>query len=637
MSKKSSMFFLTVILPVIQAAVLLPVAARGADWRVRLAIGLAALILLAAWWWRSLQGAEAGAGIASQSGSHSGGRWADFLAEHLRRLQGKRRLLALSDATKGLLRGSMSEVSSQGELTLTALNTMVESVDRVSMLSQSVAENSELATRNVESVAAANEQMAASIQQIDGLVGKSTSIASVAVEEATRAAGTIHALTQSSDTIKKVVQLISNIASQTNLLALNATIEAARAGEAGRGFSVVASEVRTLANQTASAAAQIHGQIADIQSSIQQSVDAVGSISEIINQMSSISHEVASAISQQTTATSEMSRSASFAAKGTDQAANSVREIASEVADVGQTARKVLEQHAATRQCLADLERRLAVIMGYAVEDQKSENPQVFAPMAARLCNGDRVAPVTVDALSLEEAHCVASDHLPSLRGGKLELDLGVLGRLPVTVGDSGQGFVALKMNLPNDTHREHLQKFLTGADVLDWPMICRTFEGASKVAEVFESALSDGTLSMEDLFDEDYKPMPGTNPVQYHTRFVDFTDRVLPAIQEPIAASDSRISGACAIDRKGYLGTHLKEFNHPQGPDPKWNAAHCRQRRLISDATGQAAVKADKDYLLQTYLRDLGPNNMPMLKDLNVPIWVRGRRWGVFRVVYAI
>ena len=152
MSKKSLVFFLTVILAVIQAAVLLPVAARGADWRVRLAIGLTASILLAVWWWRSLQGAEPGAGIAVQPGSHSGGRWSDFLAEHLRRLQGKRRLLALSDATKGLLRGSMSEVSSQGELTLTALNTMVESVDRVATLSQSVAENSELATRNVESV-----------------------------------------------------------------------------------------------------------------------------------------------------------------------------------------------------------------------------------------------------------------------------------------------------------------------------------------------------------------------------------------------------------------------------------------------------------------------------------------------------
>jgi methyl-accepting chemotaxis protein len=130
---------------------------------------------------------------------------------------------------------------------------------------------------------------------------------------------------------------------------------------------------------------------------------------------------------------------------------------------------------------------------------------------------------------------------------------------------------------------------------------------------------------------------MPGTNPVQYHTRFVDFTDRVLPAIQEPIAASDSRISGACAVDRNGYLGTHLKRFAAQQGNDPEWNAVHCRQRRLIKDATGQAAVKADQHYLLQTYLRDLGANNMPMLKDLNVPIWVRGRRWGVFRVVYSI
>jgi methyl-accepting chemotaxis protein len=141
----------------------------------------------------------------------------------------------------------------------------------------------------------------------------------------------------------------------------------------------------------------------------------------------------------------------------------------------------------------------------------------------------------------------------------------------------------------------------------------------------------------MADLFDEDYKPIAGTDPVQYHTRFVDFTDRVLPAIQETIAAADPRISGACAIDRNGYLGTHLRQFSQPQGADPHWNATHCRQRRLITDATGQAAIKADKDYLMQTYLRDLGADNMPMLKDLNAPIWVRGRRWGVLRVVYSV
>ncbi len=636
MSKRSRVFFLTVTLAVLQAAVLLSAAARSADWRVRLAIGLMVLILFAVVWGRRLQGAGKVAGLAGQADAQGKDGGEDFRAEHLRRLQGKRRLLAFSDATNGLLRGSMSEVSTHGEETLTGLNTMVEFVDRVANLSQSVAENSEQATRNVESVAAANEQMAASIQQIDGLVGKSTTIADVAVEEATRAAGTIHTLSQSSNTIKKVVELISNIASQTNLLALNATIEAARAGEAGRGFSVVASEVRTLANQTASAAAQIHGQIADIQSSIQQSVDAVGRISEIINQMSSISNEVANAISQQASATSEMSRSASFAAKGTEQATNSVRKIASEVTEVGQTARKVLDQHAATRQCLADLERRLAVIIGYAVEDHETDMPQIHVPLEAKLRSGDQAAPVTVDVLSLEAAHCVAPS-LPPLRKGRLELDLGVLGHFPAAVSDSGSHFAALKLNVPDDTHRARLQKFLAGADVLDWPIICRTFEGANQVAEVFERALSDGTLTMEDLFDENYEPMPGTNPVQYHTRFVDFTDRVLPDIQEPIAASDSRITSACAIDRGGYLGTYLKAFSHPQGPDPVWNASHCRQRRLLSDATGKVAFSTEKDYLMQTYLRDLGHNNMPMLKDLNAPIWVRGRRWGVFRVLYSL
>ncbi|MDR3437421.1 methyl-accepting chemotaxis protein [Telmatospirillum sp.] len=609
---------------------------QNADWKTFLAIVVAIVIPIALWWSRSRQkedsAAEGDVLLPQEAQSPDD----DLRAEHIRRIQTKRRLMSLSDASKGLLRGSMTEVSSHSEQTLTSLQTVIDTLGRVIELSQAVADNSEVVTQDVGSVAAANEEMATSIHQIDDLVGKSANIAGAAVEKAGRATGTIQTLAQSSDTIKTVVQMISDIAVQTNLLALNATIEAARAGEAGRGFAVVASEVRTLANQTAAAAGDIHGRIADIQSSIEQSVDAIGNVTGIIDQMAEISHEIAHAIGQQATATKEMSSSAASAATGTAEAARSVRDIAGEAGRVGQIARDVLDQYGSTKQCLSDLERRLAVIMRFAVEDETAARPRLLVPLAAKIRVGEAVHPVSVAALSCDKADCASPD-LPLLADGAAELDLGVLGRLPATVVSSHRGQAALALSVPDDLHRSRLQTFLSGGDAVDWPMICLTADAAARVSAIFERAVNDGTLSMADLFDEDYQPMPGTDPVQYHTRFVDFTDRVLPAIQEPIAASDPRISGACAVDRNGYLGTHLRRFAEQQGSDPAWNASHCRQRRLIKDATGQAAVKADQHYLLQTYLRDLGANNMPMLKDLNVPIWVHGRRWGVFRVVYSI
>lgn len=560
----------------------------------------------------------------------------DMREEHVRRIGTRRRLLSLSDASHGLLRGSMSEVSAQSETTLASLRTVIDVLARVSQLSLSVADNSEVVTKDVESVAAANEEMATSIHQIDDLVGRSAGIAGAAAEKADQAAATIKTLAQSSDTIKRVVQLISDIAVQTNLLALNATIEAARAGEAGRGFAVVASEVRTLANQTASAAGDIHGQIADIQSSIEQSVEAIDNVTRIMDQMEGISQEVTAAIGQQAAATREMSSSAASAAGGTAEAARSVRDIAEEAGKISHIANDVLDQYGTTRQCLSDLERRLGVIMRFAVEDDAGDQPRLLVPLSAALLSGGARHPVSVVELSAGVAECRA-DTLPALKEGALELDLGVLGRLPASVAAAREDRVRLTLSLSDTLQRQRLDAFLRSGDAVDWPMICMTADAAARISALFEQAVADGTLTMDDLFDETYRPMPGTNPVQYHTRFVDFTDRVLPPIQEPIAASDPRISGACAVDRNGYLGTHLRRFAEKQGADPEWNAAHCRQRRLIKDATGQAAVKTDQHYLLQTYLRDLGANNMPMLKDLNVPIRVRGRRWGVFRVVYSI
>lgn len=120
-------------------------------------------------------------------------------------------------------------------------------------------------------------------------------------------------------------------------------------------------------------------------------------------------------------------------------------------------------------------------------------------------------------------------------------------------------------------------------------------------------------------------------------TRFTEFTDRVLPAIQEPLLAFDERVAFCAAIDLRGYIPTHNLKFSQPQGDDPVWNAAHSRNRRIFDDRTGLGAGSHTKPFLLQTYRRDMGGGQFVMMKDASAPIFVNGRHWGGFRMGYRI
>ncbi|KPH79114.1 hypothetical protein AE618_19710 [Bosea vaviloviae] len=162
--------------------------------------------------------------------------------------------------------------------------------------------------------------------------------------------------------------------------------------------------------------------------------------------------------------------------------------------------------------------------------------------------------------------------------------------------------------------------------------LIATAMETAATIGALFEQALDRGEISQADLFDEAYRPIAGSDPVQYMTRFVALCDRVLPPIQEALLTSNRRIVFCAAVDRNGFLPTHNRKYSQPQGPDPVWNNANCRNRRIFDDRTGLATARNRKPFLLQTYRRDMGGGQYLVMEDLSAPIMVRGRHWGGFR-----
>jgi methyl-accepting chemotaxis protein len=174
-----------------------------------------------------------------------------------------------------------------------------------------------------------------------------------------------------------------------------------------------------------------------------------------------------------------------------------------------------------------------------------------------------------------------------------------------------------------------------SGIRTEDAPFIDAAVETAEQISHLFEEGIQSGRISVSDLFDEQYRPIAGSNPEQYMTRFTAFTDEVLQDLLEQTLTWSSKVVFGVVIDRNGYIPTHNLKYSKKQGADTVWNQAHCRNRRIFSGRTEMKATSNTRKFLLQTYRRDMGGGNMIVMKDLSVPLWVNGTHWGALRVGY--
>lgn len=265
--------------------------------------------------------------------------------EHEKQAEEQRRqsLLNMADQLEGRIRSVVQKIDDSVAHVQRTSEQMSANAEKTGNEATTVSQATNEASSNVETVSAATTQLSASIQEISRQVTQVSDSLRNGVLQVDSANKEVVGLSESAQTIGEVVNLIHDIAEQTNLLALNATIEAARAGEAGKGFAVVASEVKNLANQTAKATGQIEEQIATIQNQTKVSVESINDVNVMINNVDQMASGIASAVEEQNAATSDIASNVEMASAGTQNVSERIQYVASAASETSALSSELLE------------------------------------------------------------------------------------------------------------------------------------------------------------------------------------------------------------------------------------------------------------------------------------------------------
>lgn len=532
--------------------------------------------------------------------------------------------------SNGLARESNDAADRLGD-SIKRLDAVEIAIDRLRWHSESVNEQVAGVAHSTDLLAQAATEISGTIEQVH----RCSASAQSRTESSTR---DFQSLGQAVREIGSQLNAIGEIASRTNLLALNATIEAARAGEAGRGFSVVAQEVKALSVASAQAVSAIRERMAALEAVTQRAIVGMTGISADIAELAPICAGISGAVQEQRTTIDSLRQQMESAQNAVEGVVHEVGSIANVAAEARQNSLDAndISRHAAGEA--SQLGRRVVTVLRSMPVANRRQHERFPIDLSLRIRNGTTT--LAGHSFDLSEGGMLLRpiDGFTPAIGRVIEAEASRIGSLRLKVVNVSPLGIHCAFAEPGAELLDSVRREIETFRQVHAPLVERALDLATEIVTVVDRELTTGKLTMPALFDVDYRPIAGTDPVQFETQFLRSFESILPPILERALEADSQLVFALAIDRNGYIPVHNRKFSQPQRPGERaWNIANCRNRRIFDDRAGLLAARVIGSSLIQTYNRDMGNGTSVQMKEVDAPLRIRNQHWGGVRMAYRL